>query len=101
MIAQFSMFPTDKGPSVSAYVAKVLDIVDTSGLPYKLGPMSTSIEGDWDEVFSVIKRCRDELAKHSNRIYVVISVDDRKGANGRLTGKIADVEERLGKKLST
>lgn len=101
MLVQFTMFPTDKGESVSEYVAQVLDIVDSSGLAYKLGPMSTSVEGEWDEVFGLIRRCRDQLRKHSNRVYIVISVDDRAGVSGRLSGKIKDVEERLGKKLST
>lgn len=101
MIAQFSIFPTDKGVSVSAYVSQAIRIVADSGLPYKFGPMSTSIEGEWDEVFAVIKHCRDRLRETSDRVYIVISVDDRKGATGRITGKVKDVEERLGKKLET
>lgn len=96
MIAQFTIFPTDKGESVSAYVAETIGIVERSGLAYKLGPMSTSIEGEWDEVFSVIKECRDAMLKHSNRVYIVISVDDRKGAEDRLQGKIRSVASKLG-----
>lgn len=99
MLVQFTMFPTDKGESVSQYVAEVLRIVDSSGLPYKLGPMSTTVEGEWDQVFGVIKRCRDELRKRSNRVYIVISVDDRAGASGRLEGKMRSLEAKLGKRL--
>lgn len=99
MLVQFTMFPTDKGESVSEYVAEVLRIVDSSGLPYKLGPMSTTVEGEWDQVFGVIKRCRDELRKRSNRVYIVISVDDRAGASGRLEGKMRSLEAKLGKRL--
>jgi len=101
MLVQFSIFPTDKGESVSAYVAEAIRIVESSGLPYRFGPMSTSIEGDWDEVFAVIKRCRDKLREQSNRVYIVISVDDRKGAANRLEGKIKAVEEKLGRKLKS
>jgi uncharacterized protein (TIGR00106 family) len=100
MLVQFTMFPTDKGESVSSYVARVLELVDSSGLSYKLGPMSTAVEGEWDEVFALIKRCRDELRKDSNRVYIVISVDDRKGAKNRIEGKIRSVEEKLGRKVS-
>ncbi len=101
MVVQFTIFPTDKGESASSYVAEVIDIVDKSGLPYKLGAMSTSMEGEWDEVFSVIKKCRDALRLHSRRIYIVISVDDRAGAVGRLEGKIKDLAEKLGRQPKT
>ncbi|MBM4315031.1 MAG: thiamine-binding protein, partial [Deltaproteobacteria bacterium] len=40
VLIHFSIFPTDKGTSVSPYVAKSLRIIRESGLPYKLGPMS-------------------------------------------------------------
>jgi len=96
MLAQFSIFPTDKGESLSVYVAEAIRIVDASGLPYKLGPMSTSIEGEWDQVFSVIKECRDAMRRHSNRVYIVIAADDRAGAVNRLQGKIRSVAEKLG-----
>lgn len=100
MLVQFTMFPADKGESLSPYVARVIELVDSSGLAYKFGPMSTTVEGEWDEVFFLLKRCRDELRKDSNRIYIVISVDDRKDATGRLEGKVRSVEEKLGKKVS-
>lgn len=96
MLVQFTMFPTDRGESLSSYVAEAIRIVERSGLPYKLGPMSTSIEGSWDEVFSVIKECRDAMRTHSNRVYIVIAVDDRKGAEDRLEGKIRSVASKLG-----
>jgi len=96
MLVQFTIFPTDKGESLSGYVAEAIRIVDASGLSYKLGPMSTSIEGEWDEVFSVIKECRDAMRRHSNRVYIVIGVDDRKGAEDRIEGKIRSVAEKLG-----
>jgi uncharacterized protein (TIGR00106 family) len=96
MLVQFTIFPTDKGESLSGYVAEAIRIVDASGLSYKLGPMSTSIEGEWDEVFSVIKECRDAMRRHSNRVYIVIGVDDRAGAVNRIEGKIRSVAEKLG-----
>jgi uncharacterized protein (TIGR00106 family) len=97
MLVQFTMFPTDKGESVSGYVAQVIDVCEESSLPYKLGPMSTTIEGEWDEVFGVIKACRNKLRKVSNRVYIVISVDDRKDAKNRIKGKISAVAAKLGR----
>ena len=40
------MSPLDKGESLSQYVARSLDIIDKSGLPYQLTPMGTIIEGE-------------------------------------------------------
>jgi uncharacterized protein (TIGR00106 family) len=100
MIAQLTMFPTDKrGDSASEEVARVIDIIDKSGLPYKSGPMSTSIEGGWDEVMAVINKARLMLRKKHNRIYIIITIDDRKGAKNRLTGKIQSIERRLGREV--
>ena len=38
-LVEFSMFPTEQTQSKSAFVARVLDIVDRSGLAYQLTPM--------------------------------------------------------------
>lgn len=94
-ILDFSMFPMDKGESVSTYVARAVKIVKESGLPYVFSPMSTSIEGEWDEVLAVVTRCKEALAKDCHRINVVIRVDLRDGPAGRITSKIRSVESKL------
>ncbi len=96
VLIHFSIFPTDKGTSVSPYVAKSLRIIKESGLSYKLGPMSTAIEGkNWGEVISVVEKCFEELRKDSNRIYMTLQMDYRAGAENRMEGKIRSVEEKL------
>ena len=57
MLAEFSITPVGAGESVSRYVAKCLKIVEESGLDYKMNPMGTVVEGDFDEVISLISRC--------------------------------------------
>ena len=89
----------DKGESVGVYVARALDIIDKSGLAYKLGPLGTCVEGEYDEVMAVIKRCFDELLKDSNRVTCTVKMDYRKGARGRLQGKVESVEHKLGRSL--
>jgi len=101
MLFSLSMFPTSTGKaSVSADVSKVIDIIDKSGLPYKLGPMSTVIEGNWEPVMRVINRARLMLRRRHNRVYIVLTIDDRKGASKRLTGKVASIEKRLKREVS-
>ncbi|QPJ61384.1 MAG: MTH1187 family thiamine-binding protein [Candidatus Nitronauta litoralis] len=101
VLLQFSMSPMDKGESVSDYVSRSLDIISNSGVSYKLGPMGTCLEGEWDEVMGVIKQCYEKMSSDCNRITCSIKIDYRKGKSGRLDSKMAAVEMKLGKKLNT
>lgn len=89
------MSPIGKGESLSDYVARCVGIVKASGLPFKLCPMGTCLEGEWDEVFGVIRQCFDALKKDCPRISIKIWVDYRKGAKGRLEGKVQSVLMKL------
>ena len=95
VLIHFSIFPTDKGTSVSPYVAKAVRIIRESGLPYKIGPMSTAVEGEWSEVMAVVERCFNELRKECSRIYMTLQMDYREGAVNRIEGKIKSIEEKL------
>ncbi|HXZ26009.1 MAG TPA: MTH1187 family thiamine-binding protein [Nitrospiria bacterium] len=101
VLVEVSMSPFGKGESVGKYVARSLDIIDRSGLDYRLNPMGTVLEGEWDDVFAVIKRCFTRMSRDCNRISISIRADYRKGAKGRLTGKIRSVESRLKRRLQT
>ena len=101
LLAEFAISPLDKGASVSPWVARSLDLIDRSGLPYRLGPMSTTVEGEWDEVMAVIKACFERMAEDSDRISIAFKCDWRRGRSGRLTAKVEKVEATLGRKLST
>jgi uncharacterized protein (TIGR00106 family) len=95
VIVDFSIFHVDKGESVSAYVSRAVKIIKESGLPHKLGPMSTCVEGEWEEAMSVVSRCFEALKKDSNRVYMTIRVDYRKNASGRMESKIRSIESKL------
>jgi uncharacterized protein (TIGR00106 family) len=98
MLVEFSIIPVGRGESIGDEIAKVLRIVDESGLKYKANPMGTVIEGEWDEVMGVIKKCHEELIRGLPRVYSMITVDDRPGKPGdRLTEKLLSVERRLGR----
>ncbi len=99
LLLEFSMSPLDKGESLSKYVAGSLKIVDESGLPYRINPMGTVLEGEWDEVIGVVKACFEKMNAECNRISLAVKVDYRKGRSGRLDSKIKSVEGRLGKEL--
>ncbi len=95
VLIDLAMFPTDKGESVSPYVSRIIRIIRDSGLPYRFGPMGTSIEGEWEEVMGLVTRCFEELEKDSNRIYMTMKVDYRRGEGGRIESKIRSVQSKL------
>lgn len=101
VVAEFSITPIGKGVSVGEYVARAVDLVDRSGLPYRLNPMGTVVEGPLDEILALIAQCHKAVAEDCERVSTVIKIDDRKGATGRLDAKVADVEKRLGRTLRT
>ena len=102
MLVQLTMFPSDrKSVSASSEVAKVINIIDRSGLPYKVGPMSTTIEGSWERVMETINKARKMLRKNHSRVYISITIDDRKDARGRINGKVESIQKKLGRKVRT
>ena len=101
VLLEFSMSPMDKGESVGNYVSRSLKIVSESGVNYRLNPMGTVLEGEWDEVMGVVKSCYEKMRSDCKRITCSVKIDYRDGKKGRLESKMASVEKKLGKKLST
>jgi len=95
MIAEFSITPIGAGVSVGAHVAKAVQIVHDSGLRYELNPMGTVVEGPWDAVLAVVKRCNDELLKECERLSIVIKIDSRRGPAPPMEDKVRSVASRL------
>ena len=97
MLVAFSISPTatDDTGSVSGAVADAIRVVRDSGLPNETNAMFTNIEGEWDEVMSVIKRAVDVVAEHSPRVSLVLKADIRPGRSGMLTDKVTKVESLL------
>ena len=99
MLAEFSVVPLGKGESVSQYVAECVRIVHESGLDYRLNPMGTVVEGQYDQVMEVVKRCHMAVTAKCHRVITTIKIDDRIGAEGMMDGKMRSVEEKVGTKL--
>jgi uncharacterized protein (TIGR00106 family) len=99
VILEFSIFPLDKGASVSPYVARSLDIIDQSGLDYQTHAMGTLMEGDIDQVLAVVKRCFEAMSADCDRVECSIKLDYRKGRRGGLASKLASVEQKLGRPI--
>lgn len=99
VLLEFSISPIGKGESVSKFVSRSLEIIDKSGLDYKLNPMGTVIEGEWDEVMEVVRKCFLRMKKDCDRVSTSIKIDYRKGKKGRINTKVEAIEKRLKKEM--
>ena len=95
MLVAFSVAPSgggDGSDSVHDAVAAAVRVVRESGLPNHTDSMFTTIEGEWDEVFAVIKRATDEVGRFGTRVSLVLKADIRPAHTGELTGKVERLE---------
>ena len=99
MLVEFSVAPMGVGESISKEVAKVIDIIDRSGLKYKTHAMGTLIEGDWEQCMAVIKQCHDVVRAASPRVYTRIAIDDRHGNLSNMDRKLDSVRDKLGREF--
>ena len=98
MLVAFSVAPSGTGSvdgSVHDAVAAAVRIVRDSGLPNHTDSMFTTIEGEWDEVFAVIKAATDAVGAFGSRVSLVLKADIRPGHTGELTGKLQRLEAVL------
>ena len=98
-MAEFSVVPLGKGDSVSEYVAECMKIVDSSGVNYRMNPMGTVLEGDYDLVMALVRKCHMRVLEMSTRVITSVKIDDRKGPKATLDSKIKSVERIMGKEL--
>jgi uncharacterized protein YqgV (UPF0045/DUF77 family) len=98
MLVAFSVAPSggaDGSDSVHEAVAAAVRIVRESGLPNHTDSMFTTIEGEWDEIFGVIKRATAEVGRFGTRVSLVLKADIRPGHSGELTGKVDRLESAI------
>jgi len=98
MLVAFSVAPSGTGNadgSVHDAVAAAVQIVRDSGLPNRTTSMFTEIEGEWDEVFDVVKRATEAVGAYGSRVSLVLKADIRPGFSGELTGKVERLEQAI------
>ena len=96
MIAQFTIWAYGKEHH-SEDIAEIGRLIKESGLHFEFHSMATNIEGEWDQVMDLIKRCRNKLLETNHRIGLNIMIDEKKGATNQIVYKRESVEEKLRK----
>ncbi len=101
MLAHVQIVPIGTGEELKELIARAVKIIHDSELNYQLTSMGTIIEGDWDEVMALIKKCHLAIREHADRVATYIDIDDRAGLENRLKGKVLEVEYAVGGPLRT
>ncbi len=99
MLLELSVIPLGRGRSISADLADLARIIDASGLDYRLTAAGTIIEGTWDQLMEVARKCHAEMRKKTERVVTFMKVDDYEQRSGRLTAAVASIEQKVGKPL--
>ena len=98
MLVAFSVAPSGTGRSdgsVHDAVAAAVRVVRASGLPNRTNSMFTEIEGEWDEVFDVVKKATDAVGAFGSRVSLVLKADIRPGYSGELDAKVERLEQAI------
>ena len=101
MLAELSIIPVGEGTHISEQIAIALKFVDASGLPYQLTPSGTCIEGEWDQVMSVIRQCHERVRSISPHVITLIKIEDDEEERNKLTQNVTSVQEKVSRPLNT
>ncbi len=98
MLVAFSVAPSGTGRedgSVHDAVAAAVRVVRESGLPHRTDAMFTTIEGEWEECFDVVRRATEAAQGFGSRVSLVLKADIRPGHEGELDGKLERLEAAI------
>jgi uncharacterized protein (TIGR00106 family) len=95
MLVAFSITPLGIGEDVGEAVAEAIRVVRASGLPNHTDSMFTTIEGEWDDVMTVIKEAVDVVGRLAPRVGLTLKADIRPGVQDAMTAKVKAVERYL------
>ncbi|HEU0183088.1 MAG TPA: thiamine-binding protein [Agromyces mariniharenae] len=98
MLVAFSVAPSGTGRadgSVHDAVAAAVRIVRESGLPNRTTSMFTELEGEWDEVFDIVRRATEAVGEYGSRVSLVLKADIRPGYSGELDAKVERLETAI------
>lgn len=96
VMIDFCVVPMGVGVSVSKYVAACQQVLEQTGLEYRMHAFGTNVEGDWDEVFAAVKNCHETVhAFGAPRITTTMRIGSRTDREQTMDDKIESVENLL------
>jgi uncharacterized protein (TIGR00106 family) len=78
---------------ISEDISKITAYLDKMGLNYDVGPIGTSIKGDWDTIMPIIQKCHQMIIRDHARVLTTITIDDHKYKQHSIETSIASVSK--------
>ena len=95
MKAEFSVYRVHEYTQITREMAAVMKLVEFSELPYQLTPSAVCVEGEWEELLSLIRKCHECVREASPHVLTTISIEDEEGFPEKIARDIRSVEEKL------
>ena len=96
MLLELRILPLGVGAHISNQIAEALKIIEASGTPYKLTPSGTCLEGDWEDVLPLVKKCHDAARQSTPHVVTLLKIEDDDGPADKLLRNVYAVEEKVG-----
>ncbi len=96
VIADLCVVPMGVGVSVSKYVVACENVLQEAGLTTQLHAYGTNIEGEWDAVFTAIRRCHEVVHEMgAPRITTTLKFGTRIDRTQTIEDKVDSVQKQL------
>jgi len=96
VIVDLCVVPIGVGLSVSNYIAECEKIIKAAGLNSMLHAYGTNIEGEWDDVFTVVKKCHERIHEMgAPRISSTLRIGTRTDCEQTMEDKIKSVQLKI------
>jgi uncharacterized protein (TIGR00106 family) len=96
VLVDLCIVPIGVGVSLSTYIAACEKVLTEAGLKTSLHSYGTNIEGEWDTVFSAIKRCHEVVHEMGTpRITTTIKLGTRTDRLQTMEDKVTSVQKKL------
>lgn len=96
MVLELTIIPRGSS-STSSTIAELIKIIESSGLDYQMTAFGTLLEGTWDQLMDIAKRCHLEARGKNARVLTMMRIDDYGDRTSEIRGAVSRVEEKLGR----
>jgi uncharacterized protein (TIGR00106 family) len=91
MLAEIRVTPVGSKTSFARLIAELVPILAGSPLQYQVHAMGTTLEGELEAIFEVVRNCHRALRNSTDRVLIELCLDDRSGAEGEMVRSLQHV----------
>lgn len=97
VVADVNVTPIGAGASLSSHIAACEEVIEEAGLKYRLHAHGTNLEGSWEDVMRVVRRCHEVLHERgAPRVDSAIRIATASDKDQSLEGRVEKVERKIG-----